>query len=73
MNYKFFASHYARMCSEQVDVSNYWPFVKGQKVTPEEQILISDLMYECSRIQTDKRMIFDMNKFDSIDNDTFIA
>jgi len=42
MNYKFFAPRYARMCNEHVDV-NYWPFIKQeQKVTFEEQILISD-------------------------------
>jgi len=33
-------------CVINVGVSNYWPLVKqGQKVTSEEQILISDLMY----------------------------
>jgi len=61
MNYKFFAPCYARMCNERVDV-NYWPFVK-QKVTFEEQILMSDLMYECFQgLKTDKRVIFDIDK-----------
>jgi len=40
-------------------------------VTSEEQILISDLMYECfQELKTDKQVVFDKDKFDFID-DTF--
>jgi len=38
-------------------------------VTFEEQILISDFMYECFQgLKTDKQVIFDMDKLDSIDD-----
>jgi len=40
-----------------------------QKLTLEEQILISNFMYECFQIlKTDKQVIFDMDTLDSIDD-----
>jgi len=61
MNYKFFAPHNSRMCNEHVGVSNYWPLVKQrQKVIPEKQILISDLMYKCfQELKTNKQVVFE--------------
>jgi len=43
-------------------------------VTPEEQILINDFMYECFQgLKTNKHVVFDMDKLDSIDDDIFKA
>jgi len=42
-------------------------------LTPEEQILISDFMYECFQGLKTHKQVFDMNKLHSINNDTFKA
>lgn len=72
MNYKFLVPPEARMCSKHIGINNYWPFVKrGQEVGAEEQILISNIMFKYYHDLKENQTVFDMNKIDSINDDTF--
>jgi len=74
MNYKFLAQYNARMCSKHVDITNYWPLVKqvSQKVSVEEQRIVSDLMYEYyQELKNNNKFVFNIDKIDSMNDETF--
>lgn len=64
------------MCSEHLNISNYWPLVKQifTEVTSTEQKLVSDLMFEYYQ-NSEKNVIaiFDVNNLGSIKDDSFKA
>lgn len=75
MTYKFFVPSGARMCSEHVGITNYWPLVKqSEEVPSKDQASISDLMFEYyQELKSSNQIVFDMNNIDSIDDSTFKA
>jgi len=73
INYKFLAQYNVRMCSKHVDVTNYWPLVKkiSQEVSVENQRIISDLMYEYQELKNNNKLVFNIDKIDSMNDETF--
>lgn len=75
MNYKFLIQPDARLCSNHIGVSNYWPLVKqvSNKVPHEDHKMISDLMFGYYQELSKKsnQAIFNIDHIDSIENDTF--
>lgn len=74
MDYKFLIKYNARMCSNHVDNSTFWPLVKQitKEVSAEEQKTVSDLMFiYYQELKGKNEKIFDVNNIDSIDNTTF--
>jgi len=73
MNYKFLARYNARMCSKHVSITNYWPFKQvSQKVSVEEQRIVSDLMYEYyQELKNNDKFVFNIDKIDSMNDEIF--
>jgi len=72
MNYKFLAQYNDRMCSKHaINITNYWPLVKqvSQKVSVEEQRIVSDLMYEYYQELKNDKLVFNIDKIDSINDE----
>lgn len=73
-SYKFLTFKDARLCSNHIGISNYWPLVKQvvKQVNAEEQQLVCDLMFEFyQELKDKKKVVFDLNTLDSIDDSTF--
>ncbi|XP_037030484.1 uncharacterized protein LOC119070320 [Bradysia coprophila] len=72
MNYKFLILKTSQMCSDHIGLENYWPLVKQitREVAPEEQKLVSDLMFEYYQ-SSRSELVFNIDNLNSIDDEDF--
>src|SRR5262249_9775660 len=74
MNYKFLVLPNSQMCCDHVAIDDYWSLVKqiNNEVSAEEQILVSDLMFDIHR-STRNDHTFNIDNLDSIHDSDFKA
>lgn len=74
MDYKFLTKNDARMYSNHVDNSIFWPLVKQitKEISAKEQKTVSNLMFiYYQELKGKNEKIFDVDNIDSIDDTTF--
>lgn len=76
MNYKFLIQPDARLCSNHIGISNYWPIVKqvSNEVPHEDHKMMNNLIFNILEFsKKSNQSIFNIDHIDYIENNTFKA